>query len=61
MVPENSSAADIIFCHSGLCFALLYPYGSNNPENQKFEKMNKNPGDIILRMNTINKNHMYDS
>ena len=61
MVPEISSVADIIFCHFGLFFALLYPYSSNNPENQKFKKMNRNPGDIILHMSNINKNHMmYD-
>ena len=29
----------------------------NNPENQNFEKIKKNPGDIIiLHMSTINKN-----
>ena len=50
----------IIFCHIGLFFTLWPP---NNPENQTFEKMKKNPENIIiLHMSTINKYHMmYDS
>ena len=42
-------------------FFPIYP--PNNPENQNFEKMEKNPGVIIiLHMSTINENHMkYDS
>ena len=41
-------------------FALL---SSTQPENQHFEKMRKEPGDIILlHMCNINENHMmYDS
>ena len=38
-------------------FLPFYP--TNNPENQKFEKMKKTFGDIIiLHMCTINDNHM---
>ena len=37
-------------------FLPFYP--PNNPENQTFEKMKKNPGDIILHKCTINDNHM---
>ena len=55
MVPEIWSATDVIFCHFGLFFALLpppppisHPPPPNNPENQKFEKMKKMPGDIII-------------
>ena len=46
MVPDISSGTDRIFCHFGLLFALLCP--PNNPENQIFEKMKINPGDIII-------------
>ena len=44
-------------------FWSFMPPPPNNPENKTFEKMEKNPGDIIiLHMSTINKNHvMYDS
>ena len=45
MVPEIWSTTDRIFCHSGLFFALLPPYG---PENQNFEKMKKITEDIII-------------
>ena len=56
MVPEIPSVTDMIFCHSAPVFALLPP---NNPKNQKFEKMKKPPGDIIiLQMCVINDNHM---
>ena len=38
-------------------FLPLYP--PNNPKNQNFENMKKNPGDIIiLHLCTINDNHM---
>ena len=38
-------------------FLTFYP--PNNPKNQNFEKMKKTPGNIIiLRMCTINDNHM---
>ena len=56
MVPEIWSETDRIFCHFGPFFDLLLP---DNPENQKFEKKKKAPGDIIiLHMCTINDNHM---
>ena len=60
MVPEIWSAADRIFFHSGLFFALLPPM---DPENQNFEKMKKARVDIIiLQMCTINDSHiMYGS
>ena len=35
MIPEIWSTADIIFCHSGPCFALLPPYG---PRKSQFSK-----------------------
>ena len=48
------------FYHFGPFFGLL---PINDRENQNFEKMKKNPGDIIiLQMCTINNNHiMYGS
>ena len=57
MIPEIWSMRDIIFCHSGLLFALLLlPMDS---ENQNFEKMKKTHQDIIiLQMCTINDSHM---
>ena len=56
MVPEIGNVTDRIFCHLGPFFALLPP---NNPKNQNFEKLKKNPGDIILlHMCTINDNQM---
>ena len=56
MIPEILSTTDRIFCHFRLYFALL---PTNNPENQNFEKMKKNPGGIIiLNMSTIHENHM---
>ena len=59
MVPKIFSATDRLFCHFGLFFALLPP---NNLENQNFEKTKKTPGDIIiLHMNILNGNHMFDS
>ena len=55
-VPEIWSETDIIFCHFGPFFALLSHYG---PQRLKFEKSQKNPGDIILlHMCTINEDHM---
>ena len=59
MVPKIFSATDRLFCHFGLFFALLPP---NNLENQNFEKTKITPGDIIiLHMNILNGNHMFDS
>ena len=44
------------FCHSGPFFILC---SSNNPKNQNFEKMRKNPRDIIiLHLCNVNENHM---
>ena len=41
-------------------FLLFYP--PNNLENQNFEKTKITPGDIIiLHMNILNGNHMFDS
>ena len=45
MVPKIWSATDRIFSHVWPFFAQLTP---NNPENQKFEKMEKTHGDIII-------------
>ena len=48
---------DTTFCHFGLFFAFLPPYGPR--ENQNFEKMKRTPQDIIiLHTCTINDNHM---
>ena len=60
MVPEISSATDIFFF---VILGYVLPfYSPINPENQNFEKIKKNPGDIILHMSTINQNSMmYDS
>ena len=45
------------FCHFGPFFALLPP---NNPKNQKFKKLKKAPGDvIILHKYTKNHDHMH--
>ena len=56
MVPEIWNATDRILFHFQLYFAVLYP---KNPTNENFEKMKKNPEDIIiLHMRTINDNHM---
>ena len=55
MVPEIWSMTDRFF----LSFWTILP--SIDPENQNFEKMKKNPEDIvILQMCTINGNHMTD-
>ena len=44
------------FAISGHFFPFYLP---NDPQNQNFEKMRKNPGDIIiLHMCTINYDHM---
>ena len=63
MLTQIWSVTDILFCHFRPFFGHLRPPPPNNPENKTFEKMEKNPGDIIiLHMSTINKNHvMYDS
>ena len=53
MVPEIWSMTDIIFCCFGPFFAF---YSPNNPENQNFVKMNKNPGDLII-LHKCTKNH----
>ena len=56
MVPEIWNATDRILFHFQPYFAVLPP---KNPTNQNFEKMKKNPEDIIiLHMRTINDNHM---
>ena len=64
MIPEIWSAADRSFSHLGL-FLPFYPSPLppppliNNSKNQNFEKMKKNPRDIIiLLMYTINDNHL---
>ena len=55
-VHEISSATDRIFVILDHFLSLYLP---NIPENQDFEKLKKNPGDIIiLHMCTINDNHM---
>ena len=55
MVSEIWSMTDRIFCHFGLCFALLLPL-PNKSKNQNFEKMNKSPEDIII-LHRCTKNH----
>ena len=56
MLPEIWSTTDRIFCHFESFFAL-FPH--NDLENQNFEKMKKEPGDVItLHMFTINDDHM---
>ena len=58
MVPETWNVTDIIFCHSGLFFALLLTPPMDQ-DNQNFEKMKKTHEDIIiLQMCTINDSHM---
>ena len=64
MVPEISCTTDRTFCQFVPFFALLPPPPSplpppNNQKNQNFDKMKKQPGDIIsLYMYTIKDNHM---
>ena len=53
MIFQIWSATDKIFCHFGPFFAL---FPLNNPKNQNFEKLKKNPGDIII-LNKCTKNH----
>ena len=61
MVLEIPSATDKLFVILGH-FLPFYPPPPNNLENQNFENLKNNPGDIILHMSTINQNHMmYDS
>ena len=56
MVPEIWSARDRIFCHSGMLFVLLTPYG---PRKSKLWKNEKMPGNIsIFHKSTITDNHM---
>ena len=56
MVPEIWSVTDKFFCHFGPFLLFYHP---NNPKNQNFVKMKKQPGDIIiLHKYTINDNHM---
>ena len=55
-VPEIWHMLDVIIFHFESFFVLLPP---NNPKNQKFEKLKKTPGNIIiLHKCTINENHM---
>ena len=65
MVPEISSATDILFCYFGLFFFLpFYPAPPNNAENLNFEKIKKGSRDIIiLLISTTNKKNqmMHDS
>ena len=49
------SATDKIFCHFRPFFALLSP-PTNNSENKNFEKLKKNPEDIII-LHRCTKNH----
>ena len=57
MVPEISSAIDIIFCDFGPFFCSFTP--PNNSKYQNFEKVKKTRIDItILHLFTINDNHM---
>ena len=56
MIPEILSITDSIFLTLDHFLAFHPP---NNPENQNFLKMKKNPGDIIiLHKYTISDNHM---
>ena len=57
VVLEIWRATDIIFCHSGMFFALLPPYGSRKSKFWKNEK-NTPEGNIILQMCTVNASHM---
>ena len=52
MVPEIWCTTDGTFCHFGALFAFL----PNKPQNQNFEKMKKNPGNII-NLHKCTKNH----
>ena len=64
MVPEISSATDILFCYFGLFFLPFHPAPPNNAENLNFEKIKKASRDIIiLHISTTNKKNkmMYDS
>ena len=53
MLFQIWSATDKIFCHFGPFFDLLPP---NNPKHQNFEKLKKDPGDIII-LHKCTKNH----
>ena len=59
MIPEIWSAKDRIFSHFEPFFALFTHHPLNNSKNQNFEKLKKNPTDIIiLHKCTIKDNHM---
>ena len=53
-VPEIWRVSDRSFCHFGLFYALLPP--PNNLKYKSFEKLKKNPGDIII-LHWCTKNH----
>ena len=57
MVPEISSATDIIFFHFGQFFAHVLPKNLNNQNFEK-KKKKKTPGDIII-LNKCTKNTTY--
>ena len=52
MVPEMSSTIDTIFCHLGQFFAHLPP---ENLKNQNFEKILKNPLEILSFYTSVPK------
>ena len=55
MVPEKGRTTELF-----VILGLFLPfYTTNNLENQNFEKMEKNPGDVIIfHKCTINENYM---
>ena len=56
IVPEIWSATDRIFFSF---WNIFFPFTTNKTKNLNFEKIKKNPGDIIiLHMSTINDNLM---
>ena len=57
LVPEIRSITDINFCHSGLFFALLPPYG---PRKSKFWKNEKNTWRYYHFTNVYHKWQSYD-
>ena len=59
MVPEIWSEADRIFCHSGLLFAFYLP-PPMDPENQNFEKNEKNIWRYYHLTNMYHKWQSYD-
>ena len=58
MIPEMWTATDRIFCHSGLFFALLLPYG---PRNQNFQRNGKNTWRYNHFTNISNSHMRYGS